>query len=234
MVRNYKKKTQRCSYAAAKLQEAISEINSGKSVKSISKNFGVAPKTLRRHRYRTVKNPGTPGQGRQQYIPIEIEECIADHIREMNTRMFGLTTQNVKKLVYDTAVARGIDHPFNDNKKMAGKDWLSSFMKRHALTVRLPQATSILRMVGFNKPKVQEFYNVYQQLLSDRGYKPTSIFNMDETGITTVQKSGKVVAQKGIKNVSRATSAERGQLVTVICTMSASGYYVPPLFISPP
>jgi len=42
---------------------------------------------------------------------------------------------------------------------------------------------------------------------------------MDESGISNVQKPGKVLATKGCKQVSKMTSAERGTLVTVLCTI---------------
>jgi hypothetical protein len=56
---------------------------------------------------------------------------------------------------------------------------------------------------------------------------------MDETGISTVQDPGKIIAPKGQKCVGSVTSWERGKNVTVICSMSASGTYIPPLFIFP-
>ena len=56
---------------------------------------------------------------------------------------------------------------------------------------------------------------------------------MDESGFTTVQKPDKVIAEKGSRVVGKATSAERGQLVTVICCMNAIGTYVPPMFVFP-
>ena len=56
------------------------------------------------------------------------------------------------------------------------------------------------------------------------------IYNTDETGCTTVAA---VVTEKGKKQVGAITSAERGDLVTVMYTVSAIGSVVPPLFIFP-
>ena len=37
-------------------------------------------------------------------------------------------------------------HKFNKEKKMAGQEWLSAFMKRHPeIAVRLPEGTSMNR-----------------------------------------------------------------------------------------
>lgn len=62
---------------------------------------------------------------------------------------------------------------------------------------------------------------------------PNRIFNVDETGVTVVHKPQKVLAPKGQKQVGAATSGERGKNVTICCCMSASGQFVPPMFIYP-
>ena len=57
---------------------------------------------------------------------------------------------------------------------------------------------------------------------------------MDETGITNVQRPGKVVATKGARHVAKVTSGERGATVTVVCAINAAGgCYLPPMFIFP-
>ena len=57
------------------------------------------------------------------------------------------------------------------------------------------------------------------------------IWNIDETGLTTVHKPPKVLADKKARQVEQVTSAERGVLVTMIGCVSASGGTVPPLLI---
>ncbi|KAK0068382.1 jerky protein [Biomphalaria pfeifferi] len=59
------------------------------------------------------------------------------------------------------------------------------------------------------------------------------IWNMDETGISTVQKPVKIIGSKGTRQVGSVTSAERGQTVRVLCAMNAAGTYIPPIFIFP-
>ncbi|XP_065677439.1 uncharacterized protein LOC136092810 [Hydra vulgaris] len=64
-------------------------------------------------------------------------------------------------------------------------------------------------------------------------FDPYCIYNVDETGLTTVQKPVKVLAGKGSKQVGRITSAERGTLVTVCCASNAIGNSIPPPFVFP-
>ena len=59
------------------------------------------------------------------------------------------------------------------------------------------------------------------------------MYNLDETGITAVQKPGKVVSTTGKKQVGATTSQERGELTTLCCAISATGTHIPPFYIFP-
>ena len=56
-------------------------------------------------------------------------------------------------------------------------------------------------------------------------YKFTArdIWNVDETGVTTVQKPCNIVAAKGVKQVGALTSGERGTLVSICAAVNAQG-----------
>lgn len=49
------------------------------------------------------------------------------------------------------------------------------------------------------------------------------VWNIDDTGVRTIQKPTKILATKG--PVGKITSGERGQIVTVMCCMKASWIY---------
>src|SRR5688572_27487890 len=75
---------------------------------------------------------------------------------------------------------------------------------------------------------------MYESLIDKNHFTPNNIYNIDETGMTTVQGTGaKILALKGRRQVGCLTSAERGQLVTVVACMNVTGLFVPPLFIFP-
>ena len=164
----------------------------------------------------------------------EIEEELKNHIKFMEKSLYGLTTVDVRRLAYDVADLAGIEHPFNKERRMAGEAWLSGFFSRHTdLAVRQTQGTNLSRAVGFNKAKVDEFFTLYGEVHGAHAFTPSRMWNMDETGITNVHKPGKIVATKGVRQVSKMTSGERGSTVTVICAMNATGSHMPPMFIFP-
>ena len=234
MVRTYKRKSERGAYGDDALKEALAALQN-QPMKAVSRQFGIPARTLRRHRDKKVTTVGSLRLGpRQPVLTTDVEVTLREHVAYMERCLYGLTTKDVRRLAYDLAVKLDRPHMFSDETKMAGRDWLYEFFRRHPdLAIRQPQGTNIARAVGFNRPKVQQFFLIYRDQLQASDYPPSRIWNMDETGVTNVQKPGKVVATKGAQQVGKMTSAERGSTVTLICAMSAVGSYVPPMLIFP-
>ena len=59
------------------------------------------------------------------------------------------------------------------------------------------------------------------------------VYNLDESGITTVQSVAKVIAEKGTKQMGQITAQERGTLVTVCSCSNAARQALPPAMIFP-
>ena len=141
---------------------------------------------------------------------------------------------NVRKLAFEIADINNVPTRFNNEKKMAGNAWLPGFLERHPeLSIRTPEPTLLARASGFNKNQVKQFFSILEKISEENDIGPIKIFNMDESGLTVVQKVSKIVGQKGKHQIGSITSMERGRNVTTICCVSASGQYVPPGIIFP-
>ncbi|KAK7478675.1 hypothetical protein BaRGS_00030060 [Batillaria attramentaria] len=234
MVRTYRRKTDRGKYGEENLSAALEAVSKGVPLIRASKEFGVPARTLRRHRDQTVAEPGVLNFGRyRNALPQEIELQLKAHVLDMQRRLHGLKMWDMRRLAFDIAEKAQINHPFNKESRKAGTDWVQNFLARHKLSIRQPQGTSIARAVGFNKPQVQQFFALYKELLETHSCTPSRLWNMDETGLTTVQQPGKIIAPKGARQVGKITSAERGVLVTLVCACNAAGYFLPPMYIFP-
>lgn len=140
----------------------------------------------------------------------------------------------MRKLAYSYSSSNKIVVPAWAEQKMAGKGWLRMFRSRHTnISLRKPEGTSLARATAFNKQNVQEFFIKYYTVLKRKEYQPQQIWNVDETGLSTVQNVPKILAPKGIKQLASMTSNERGTKVTMIGGVNGAGNSVPPLFVFP-
>lgn len=110
------------------------------------------------------------------------------------------------------------------------------FIKRNpVLSLRKREACSLSRATSFNQHNVSLFYTKLEDILKRHVCfsDGSRIYNLDETGCTTVQSPKRVISQKGVKRLNQITSAERGVLVTVCCIMNAYGHAILPVIIFP-
>ena len=157
-----------------------------------------------------------------------------EHIMNLESHLFGLTCREVRVLAFQIAEMNGRKHNFNSTKKIAGMNWFRGFRKRHpTISVRQPEPTSMARAQSFNRPQVARFFKILQETLENENIPITRIYNMDESGLSRVQKCSKIVAAKGKKQVGACTSAERGTHCTIVCCMNAVGMFIPPSVIFP-
>ena len=230
----------RAAWTLASMQRAVREvIMYKKSERSAALHNEVPRQTLRRHIAKCKAGLGVGKElGRKPVLSDEQEDRLVEIILDLQDKLFALSRKDVRRLMYVFCERNGIKHPFNVEAGIAGKDWFTGFLRRHPdLSLRVPEAVSIQRAMGFNRTKVNQFYDLLQkQIFSDNGARripPQNIYNADETGITICQAPGKVIARKGKKEVGILRSAERGRNITVLMSVSATGTYIPPLIIFP-
>lgn len=130
------------------------------------------------------------------YIPskkvfaTEQEKEISKYLIETANIYFALSPKEVRRLAFDLAVKYGLNRPDIQNQnEMADADWFSAYIKINCeLSIRCVEATSLTRTTSFNTTNVKAFFNNLEKVIDRYKFEPKDIHNMDETGITTVQK----------------------------------------------
>lgn len=234
MVGRYIRKTERQSWSEQSMRLAIESVTKGEmGWLAASKQFDVPSATLRRRAQNKRVLSTSKGMGRYaSTFPVHMEKQLVEHIKTLEMMLFGMTTSDLRKIAYQFAELNHIPHRFSHITKQAGWEWLKGFRLRNPeISLRIPEATSFARAQGFNKPQIVKFFHCLENVISKNNITPNNIYNMDESGLSSVQKPQKIFASKGRKQVGAITSAERGTHTTVVCCMSALGVFIPPALI---
>lgn len=232
-------KKKKGKWESENLKLAVDKVmNQNMTIREASERFSV-PKSTLFDKVKLLKEGKEavfkPVMGRfKKTFSDEYEDLLESHIKDLADRCMPLSKKEFLKLAYDLAEKLKLPHRFNNEKRMAGKHFYDDFIKRHPdISLRTAESTSLMRAVGFNKHQVDIFFANLENLMDKYNFRPSNIYNCDETGVTTVQKHEKVMAKKNIRQVGKLTSAERGKNVTIMCCMSATGQFIPPFFIFP-
>jgi len=231
--RKREKTSNKSKWTMEVLNCVMKRINEGNiSLHKAAKEFEIPYSTLQKRYNKPTQT--APRLGRLPIFHKQQEELLADHLIHMSNIFYGLNDIQFRKIAFKCAEKLKIPHNFNKEIKLAGHDWLYEFLQRNPrVSVCKVESMSINRIEGFNKKEVDYFYKNLEEIMDKNKYGPHQIFNVDETGILTVQESSKVLAQKGQRRVGTITSWERGKNITAICAISATGTFVPPMFIFP-
>ncbi|CAJ1059690.1 protein ALP1-like isoform X1 [Xyrichtys novacula] len=118
-----------------------------------------------------------------------MEEELAEHLKQLAEQFHGLPPVKCRQLAFEYAEKNNIPIPANWTKAhSAGGDWFGRFLVSRHLSVRTPQATSLGRATAFNKTTVGEFFDNLAAVMDRHTFPPHMIYNVDETGVFTVQK----------------------------------------------
>jgi len=241
MPRKYNRKSDRGQYTLQDINLAVHRISGGEKIRKVAQETGIDKSSLCRYvkKYRESGNQEIQKVGYwgiRQVFDDNMEKKLCEYLKNSARMYFGLTPTEVRRLAYELSVKNNLNVPFNWlENSMAGEDWLRGFLSRHKsdVAVRLPEPTSIARASSFNEKNVGLFYLNLSAVKERSKFQAKDIWNVDETGCTTVQKPPKVIAETGTKQVGAITSSERGQLVTICCAVNAVGQALPPMFVFP-
>jgi len=111
-----------------------------------AREYGVSRQTLRRKLVSVRIGNGVVKErgGRRCYLSREQEDDLCELILQMEARLYGLTSSDVRAIVFEFCQKNKIPNNFNEKEQKAGKKWMRGFLKRHEnLSIRKPEAVSI-------------------------------------------------------------------------------------------
>lgn len=240
MPRNRPRKTDRGTKDLLLYEQAYEEICQGRSVRAAARMFDLCHVSLSRYQKKreTAPEGHTVSMGYNPATKIFTESqelSICEYVIRTADIYYGLSPKETRRLAFDLAKHYHITRPASwDENESASEDWFSGFMKRHPeLSIRCAQATSLSRATSFNKNNVGPFFDNLANVLDRYKFEPQDIYNMDETGVTTVHKPDRIVTRRGMRQVGALTSGERGTLVTITVAVNAIGNAIPVMFVFP-
>ncbi len=236
MVRTYKRKTSRASTAPDTMLKAVRQVLVfKKTIRGAAEEFGINYRTLARY---CTKIPREEVEGsaehpsctvgfigaRQVFSP-ELEAELVAYVLLASDVYYALPPRAIRKLAYQLAKSQQLQTPpsWRENKQ-ASADWFASFLKRHPLLSIRTSPESV-----FSRSHVQVFYSKLKALTERHRFRPEDMWIVEEMGITTAQRPDRVLARRGLKQMS----PDRGPLVSVACVVSAAGRVMPPYFVFP-
>lgn len=163
-------------------------------INAISRQYQVPKATILRHAKLLNKfaNNDVTQKGTPAVFSIEQEKEFVDYLLLLENHMFGLTITDMRRIAYQIAEHNKIRHSFNREKEIASKRWFYAFKKRHPkISLYQPESTSLNKAKGFNRQNVSNFYDLFENIVDNNLIQACNIFNVDETGISTVQTKNK-------------------------------------------
>lgn len=168
-----KPKSKRKQWTKDNMIEAVKAVREKKmGLKKAVKLYSVPKTTLQR--FVNCNQPANEvvntSIGRRPVLPLHLEESLVSYLLVMESKFYGLTRQDVRKMAYQLAVRNNIEHPFKNNT--AGRAWLDHFLSRHKdrLSIRSPTGTSNARALGFNKEAVDKFFDILEEEFQRHNY----------------------------------------------------------------
>ncbi len=126
--------------------------------------------------------------GRKTILGAMVECELIKYLVEIEHRYFGLTRGDLMRCAYKICLKKGIPHPFNSEKKAAGRSWVDLFLRRPKtkISVRQTARTSKPRILGFQEEAADKFFSLVAKEYKTYNFPPHHILNCNETGINTV------------------------------------------------
>ena len=223
MPRDYKRKEGARKYSVTDndtLQQAMSELNQGKSQRYVAKKYNISRGTLQnRVAGRHSTKPGHP-----PVLAEQEEDSIVEHLLKLSDWGFPIDKTDLRMLFKAYLDKAGhVVAQFKQN--YPGEEWANSFLKRHKadLTQRLCQNITPKR-AQVDPDEVKKYFANLKETLKD--VPKSNIINFDETNLNDEPGKKKCIFRRGTKYPERSMHHSKSS-TSLMFAGSATGELLP-------
>ncbi|XP_071500310.1 uncharacterized protein [Diadema antillarum] len=224
----------RANYSQQDIDDALQRIAvDGMSIRKAAVEYNIPRSTLVDKFSGRV--PVDARIGKLPYLTVVEENKISEWIRHMAKIGYGQTKMELRQVVKTILDHDQRETPFRNN--LPGLKWTRLFMARHPeLSKEIPQPLG-KGSAPLTKKKIDSWFSEFENYMQEAEAmsileQPSRIFTCDILGFPLCGKMGRVLHQEGSKSVSRLSKKDRSQ-ITLLCTISADGKFLPPTLIFP-
>ena len=198
-------------------------VQDGISVRRASELYNIPRSTLADR----VTGRVLPGakSGPPKILTDEEEEELVSFLCRLSDIGYPKTRRQVVNLVNQIAISRG--------RPKISMSWWDSFRRRYShLSLRSASTLSVARAKASDPKCIKRYFDILEETLRENELMdmPTSIFNMDETGMPLDPKAHKTIHPCGKKDAHCTSSGTKVQITVVGC-VNAAGQSLPPMII---
>jgi hypothetical protein len=93
--------------------------------------------------------------------PLQIASEVVNYLLLVERNFFRQSTNDIKGVAFQLAVANHLPHSFTMESGKAGKKWLWNFLQMHVtLSLKISQATSAAQMKRFTPINIAPFFDI--------------------------------------------------------------------------
>ncbi|XP_014217717.1 jerky protein homolog-like [Copidosoma floridanum] len=212
------------------MKDAMNAVERGKSVRDAAVTFGIPKSTL--HSKLKYTSPLNAKKGPRTVLTPNEETEIVNWLITCAETGFPVTKNQMLDYIQKFLKTCKRKNPFTNDRP--GKEWYSSFMKRHTnLSERIAQNPTTSRAL-LNEQDIRLWFAKVQADLDSKNLteiEPMRIFNLDESAFMLVPKDNTVLTKKGAKSVHQIVGKNEKMCITTLFIASASGVLPLPMVL---
>ncbi|XP_033219983.1 uncharacterized protein LOC117174750 [Belonocnema kinseyi] len=219
------------------MRKAIEMVRQNKiSIARAARKFMLPRSTLPRWANSKLKTEKAAANkiGRPPILGFDLEKKLVEYALMMKDKFYGITREDLRRMAYVFAKKQNKKVRFKSNMTF-GTRWVYKFLERHKNLVDfVSHDIHYFSGLECSVESVTDFFNNLNRLYIQHQYLADRIFNVEAASLLVLQnKTPEVFVCKGKKRIASLIPNDRKGLITMIFSMSASGFFVPPMLIFP-